>query len=240
MKGHRLLRSVLMRTNWKAACVLTAMLAGAAGCGGNTEVVLLIRVGGDGSSFIHGGSLQLLLGSTPAFFLSFEEAESLHLMRQSQRLAEDVLSISAATWPQQPLFVSIRDSESSHADAIRVLLNRYNLFDPAPDGATGVFPSFALQAFYNRLAAASRVSQAEALRAAAEIQEREILDLTVQSRSIDNSDILRVYDSLLASSRNHLRSFVRALAQQGQAYVPQYLPPSEVSLIVNTPFETSR
>lgn len=225
---------------WKSAGVLAAMLAGLTGCGGNTETVLLIRVGSDGSSFVHGGSLQIILSSTPAFFLSVQEAESLNLMRQSQRLAEDVLAIGAFAWPQQPLLASARISEATHADAIKALLVRYNLPDPAPEFRPGVFPSFALQAFYNRLAAASGTSAADALRAAAEIQEREILDITVQSDSIDNPDILRVYDGLLVASRNHLRSFASALAQLGAAYQPQHLAPAEFGAIVNSPLEAGR
>lgn len=229
-----------MNVPWKKTSLIAALTASLVSCGGDTETVVILRVGFYGSSSIHGGSLQILLSSFPQTSLSIEEAESLIFMRQKEKLAHDVFALSASLWPWQPLFASMRDSEASHAAAIKTLLTRYKLHDPVSDLSTGAFPSSALQAFYDRLAAASRTSAMEALKAGAEIEERDIADLTVHAASINNADILRVYDSLLLGSRNHLRSFVTALTLQGVNYVPQHLSQAEFDRIVHSPIESGR
>jgi len=46
-----------------------------------------------------------------------------------------------------------------------------------------------------------------------------------------------VYQDLLKGSRNHLRSFVSNLANQGVAYVPQYMAEADYLAIVTSPME---
>jgi hypothetical protein len=50
----------------------------------------------------------------------------------------------------------------------------------------------------------------------------------------DNADIERVYQNLLAGSKNHLRAFVTNLkAPTGETYAPQYLGQAAYDAIVN-------
>ena len=58
--------------------------------------------------------------------------------------------------------------------------------------------------------------------------------------TIDNADILLVYDNLLRGSRNHLRAYTKTLVQQGGSYTPQYISRAEFDAIVNSPMETGR
>ncbi len=46
-----------------------------------------------------------------------------------------------------------------------------------------------------------------------------------------------MYANLLKGSRNHLRAFVQALAQQGVTYTPAYLTTDAYTAIVTTAFE---
>ena len=73
----------------------------------------------------------------------------------------------------------------------------------------------------------------EALTVGVEIEELDIRDITAQKEDIDNPDILIVYDNLLRASRNHLRAFMKVLAQQGGSYVPKYISPAEFNAIVS-------
>ena len=54
---------------------------------------------------------------------------------------------------------------------------------------------------------------------------------------MDNQDISLVYDNLMKGSRNHLRSFVRNLAQEGVVYQPRYLDQSTYDTIIKSPME---
>ncbi len=84
------------------------------------------------------------------------------------------------------------------------------------------------------------ISYTEALKAGAAIEEVDIRDLQnmLNEDDINNQDIELVYSNLLKGSRNHLRSFVKVLKNQGITYVPQYLSQSEYDAIINSPMET--
>jgi hypothetical protein len=71
----------------------------------------------------------------------------------------------------------------------------------------------------------------------AAIEEIDMVDINKALLSIDNQDIVLVYQNLLKGSRNHLRSFVSNLALQGITYVPQYMPLADYQAIVNAPME---
>jgi len=64
-----------------------------------------------------------------------------------------------------------------------------------------------------------------------------MIDINKALLGIDNQDIVLVYQNLLKGSRNHLRSFVTNLSNQGVTYVPQYMSVVDYSAIVATPIE---
>ncbi len=120
-------------------------------------------------------------------------------------------------------FENISRSEQAHTEAIKALLDRYNLSDPATE-TVGVFTNPDLQALYNDLAARGQTSLSEALKVGAAIEEIDILDLQERLAQTDNADIQQVFNNLLSGSNNHLRAFVTALSRQtGEVYQPQYL-----------------
>ena len=71
----------------------------------------------------------------------------------------------------------------------------------------------------------------------AAIEEIDMIDINTALLNIDNQDIRLIYDNLLKGSRNHLRSFVNTLLNQGVTYVPQYMDALAYAVIVSTPIE---
>jgi len=157
----------------------------------------------------------------PASDLSSEEAAALTFMREEEKLARDVYTALYGIWGQ-PTFTNIAASEQAHMDEVKLLLDRYNLADPALEPGSFTDPN--LQALYDRLVAQGSVSLAEALKVGAAIEEIDILDLQERLAQTDNADIQQVFNNLMMGSENHLRSFTSVLeTQTGEAYAPQYM-----------------
>ena len=135
------------------------------------------------------------------------------------------------------MFGNIARSEATHTEAVRQLLARYALIDPASTLAAGVYANTTLQGLYTQLVAAGTPSLVEALKVGAAIEEIDMIDLNKALLDIDNQDIVLVYQSLLKGSRNHLRAFVTALTAQGVIYVPQYMALADYQTIISTPME---
>jgi ERCC4-type nuclease len=81
------------------------------------------------------------------------------------------------------------------------------------------------------------VSYVEGLKVGAAIEELDMVDINTAMLQVDNQDIRLVYDNLLKGSRNHLRSYVKTLANQGVTYVPQYMAVADYTAIVTTAIE---
>jgi len=181
--------------------------------------------GGYGRSQGAGGNganeLTNLLPPTPGE-LSAEESAALIYMREEEKLAHDVYVTLYAQW-SLPIFQNISQSEQTHTDAVKTLLDRYGLSDPA-SSAVGVFTNPDLQTLYNDLVVRGSLSLAEALKVGASIEEIDILDLETRLAQTDNADIQQVFNNLMNGSYNHLRSFSSTLnTQTGETYQPQYL-----------------
>jgi hypothetical protein len=165
--------------------------------------------------------------------LSENEQSSLLFMREEEKLARDVYDYLHIIWSAQ-IFDNISSSEQMHMDAILALLDRYELEDPATGKEPGVFVNSNLQQLYDDLALEGQESIIDALKVGAAIEEIDIIDLKNALDSfVDNQDIELVYDNLMQGSENHLRSFVKNLANQGVTYQPQYLTQDEFDAIIN-------
>jgi hypothetical protein len=167
----------------------------------------------------------------PASDLTLEETASLLFMREEEKLARDVYNALYAVWGQTT-FQNIAASEQAHMDEIKILLDRYNLADPALE--PGSFSNSELQALYDQLVAQGSVSLADALKVGAAIEEIDILDLQERIALSDNEDIQLVFSNLMAGSENHLNSFVSVLfTQTGETYQPQYLTAEAYAAIIS-------
>lgn len=155
--------------------------------------------------------------------LSEDEIASLIYMREEEKLAKDVYLGLFELWGT-PIFQNIANSEQTHTDAVKGLLDTFGIPDPADTSPAGVFMNQDLQNLYDDLMAAGAQSLGDALKVGAAIEEIDILDLKSSLEYTQNEEIQRVYENLLRGSENHLRAFTSNLEQQtGEIYQPQYM-----------------
>ncbi len=229
----------LTRKALQTGLLAMVLIAGLTACGGGDgDPPRFMAVDADGVSTIEPATLGTVLNIYPLQPLSVAEAQSLAFMREEEQLARDVYASSALRWPAWPIFGNIARSEATHAAATKTLLDRYQLADPLAGLANGSFASATFQTLYTSLVTASNMSLVEALKAGVQIEELDIRDIEAQKVSIDNADILLVYDNLARGSRNHLRSYMKVLSQQGGTYTPQYISQAQFAAIVTSSIET--
>lgn len=219
--------------SWVTACTVALALVGCGGGGGDVGIA-------DNTTGLATSSAALIatLATLPIEDLSVAEQEFLAFMREEEKLAHDVYIQLDSLWRGYTrVFGNIANSEASHTESVRQLLVRYSLPDPTATLAAGVFQNTTLQNLYTQLVAAGSVSLLDGLKVGAAIEEIDMIDLNKALLETDNQDITLIYQNLLKGSRNHLRSFVSNLANQGLTYVPQYMAEADYLAIVTTPME---
>ena len=197
-----------------------------------------LTVNADGTTTFDNTALLQTLASYPVEELSQAEIDSLTFMREEEKLAGDVYTALDAVWGGSvKVFGNIAKSELTHTGAVRELLLRYNLPDPAADTAPGVFVNPELQALYTAQVQAGNTDLVAALQVGMGIEELDIRDIQADIDRIDNQDIVMVYQNLLKGSRNHMRSFYKTLLQQGGSYTPVYIDQASFDAIVTSAIE---
>ena len=93
-------------------------------------------------------------------------------------------------------------------DAVKNLLDKYSLADPADADEERGFNNPQLQALYDSLIQQGGLSALDALCVGATIEDLDINDLQQILSETDRPDVIRVCENLMKGSRNHLRSFV--------------------------------
>jgi hypothetical protein len=169
---------------------------------------------------------------TLASGLTDDEVAGLVYMREEEKLAKDVY-LGLYDLLGLNIFRNIAGSEQTHTDAVKNLLEMFEIEDPADTSPTGVFANEDLQKLYDNLMAVGEQSLGDALKVGAAIEEIDILDLQEYLESTQNEEIRRVYQNLLRGSENHLRAFTSTLEQQtGEIYVPQYMSQADYDAVV--------
>jgi hypothetical protein len=189
----------------------------------------------------NGNVLIQQINSLPKEPLSLDETESILLMREEEKMARDAYLNFYQFWSTN-IFQNISNAEQTHMDAVLQLVNKYGLTDPVGTKPVGTFSNTQIQVLYNAFLNQGKISNIEALKAGAGIEEVDIRDLQnlLNEDDINNQDIELVYNSLLRGSRNHLRSFVKVLNSQGVTYIPLYLSQSDYNTIINSPMESGQ
>jgi hypothetical protein len=123
-------------------------------------------------------------------------------------------------------------------DAMLQILNKYGIPDPVATNGIGVFKDSGLQNLYNQLVTSGNQSLLDAYKVGATIEDLDLFDLTDQISSIDNQDILLVYDNLAKGSRNHMRSFYKNIIAANGSYTPQFISQNTFDSIINSAMET--
>ena len=161
------------------------------------------------------------------------EIEGILFMREEEKLARDVYLAFHEMYSSIPIFFNIANSEQKHMDAIKTLIDIYDLVDPILGKDFGEFENQDLQELYFELKAKGAKSLIQALEVGAEIEEIDIIDLKEYIGQTNKEEIIRIYKNLLKGSENHLRAFVKDLRSRGVQYVPKHLSQEDFDDIIN-------
>ena len=164
--------------------------------------------------------------------LSDSELEGLLHMREEEKLAHDIYVTLYNKW-NLPIFQNISNSENTHTQAVKNLLDLYKVPDPA-NSSLGVFTNQDIQKLYNDLVAKGSLSTIDALYVGITIEDLDIRDLENYISQTNNSNIKIVYENLMKGSRNHMRSFYSQIISRGGSYSPQYISQQEFKSIISS------
>jgi hypothetical protein len=162
--------------------------------------------------------------------LTDSETATLKFMREEEKLARDVYMAMYERWGAA-IFASITESEQRHMDAIKNLLDKYGIPDPASSDV-GVFGDDELQKLYDDLISRGQRSLLDALMVGALIEEVDIEDLELAIQGTRRIDLQAVYGNLMNGSINHLQAFVSHIEVLGVEYVAQHLTQDEVDALL--------
>jgi hypothetical protein len=118
------------------------------------------------------------------------------------------------------------------------VLDMYGIEDPVTTDEPGVFANQELQTLYNSLVNQGSASLLEALIVGATVEDLDIKDLNELNAQTENQDILLVYNNLIKGSRNHMRSFIAQIENNGGAYTAQFIDQSELDEITGSSQES--
>ena len=190
----------------------------------------------DAATTIRPADVQDALAGLPmAGALSAADRDGLVWMREEEKLASDVNAALARRWGNGP-FANVAAAELTHTEAVRLLIDRYGVADPAPGAFVGIYGNASFSRLYQELVTTGSASYVDGLKVGARIEERDIQDLKARASALP--DIAMVYGNLERGSRNHLRAFVRQLERQGVQYAPTELSRFEFEAIVGGDVET--
>lgn len=141
--------------------------------------------------------------------LTQEQIDDLLFMYQEEKVARDVYIKMYELWGAN-VFTNIKDAEQSHINAVKGLIEKYNLEIPVLDTNVGSFKLAELQKLYDDLIVKGSKSQTDALEVGVMIEEKDITDIVEKMVNVP-SDIEKVYGNLLSGSYSHLDAFNNVL-----------------------------
>jgi len=141
-------------------------------------------------------------------------------VREEEKVAMDYYTLITSIFSSEEM-TELSQSELTHFNASGLLIDKYNLTDPAIGMAMGAFKSQSLQAHFDQLITEGSASLPAAYSTAAKMQEVNIVTLQNQlDRVANNRDLRHIYNALLVTTRNHLRVMVNGMAAYGEIYNP--------------------
>jgi hypothetical protein len=169
--------------------------------------------------------------------LSKQEIKELKRLREEEKVARDAYYTFYKIY-HLPIFLNIAKNESWHMHMVKLLLNKYELDDPAlsTGDKVGVFKSKEMQKMYNQMVKEGSKSIKDALFTAAKSEDLDIYDLNKAIKNSDNKDIKFVYTTLKHGSEYHLKDFVGILKDFGVNYTPRYISKAYFKRIMATSF----
>jgi len=154
-------------------------------------------------------------GGGTTYELSQEERDGLIHMRIEEKVARDVYTVLGTAYNEQ-VFLNIKLSEQAHMDAVKRMLDKYNIPDPLTTDDVGEFPDDYpdFQELYDQLLTQGSISLYQGLLVGVTIEELDIADLDYQLTSVvTNPGITKLYTNLKAGSVSHLAAFNKNLTR---------------------------
>lgn len=102
------------------------------------------------------------------------------------------------------------------------------------DNRVSTFVKQGLVSLFENLLKNGRLSALEALYVGAAIEEVDVLDLMQAIDNTGNEDMRKMYENLLCGSRNHLRTYINQITEQGISYEAQFLSQDEIDAIAGS------
>ncbi len=182
------------------------------------------------------GGVGTLFDQIEITHLNGDEESHIVYMREEEKLARDVYLTLADTW-QLPIFGNIAGAEQRHMDALKRVLDLYDVADPVVDDTVGVFANTHLADLYTELVTLGNTSLMNALTVGATIEDLDLYDLDEMLGNAENDHVQLVGNNLAKGSRNHLRAFMGALIAQDGSYEPQYISREAFDAILDSEME---
>ncbi len=183
-------------------------------------------------------TVESYIETSPVEAISSDEEAGLIFMREEEKLARDVYLSLYEVWGLD-VFNNVAKSEQAHMDALKMLLDKYQIADPVLDESVGAFTDYHFTEVFEALVAKGSESLEGALQVGTQIEDLDMRDIVESIEVIEgNDDIVMVYEELLKGSRNHLRSFWKVLVKNGFTYTPLYISQEEFDAVINSPMET--
>lgn len=146
------------------------------------------------------------LASVASGTLTSAQRTALAGMAEEEKLAHDVYSSLATTYPDIVQFDRISDAEAQHLAMVRVLLDRYDMTDPTLGLGVGQFSDPDVDALYGTLIDRA-TTPANALEVGVAVETMDIADLDDAMTGLTAPDVLQVYTHLQQASERHLAAF---------------------------------
>jgi hypothetical protein len=201
----------------------------------NNELAVL-EVKTEGTSTLSEPAFKLLTSNEQVAVNTDEEL--LLYMVEEEKLARDVYYFFYDQW-EAAVFSKIANAEHNHFRAILTFIETNTQLEYTEE-APGEFQNEAFLNLYAELTADGAQSLEQALKVGALIEEIDIIDLQAYLTQTSNTDIILVFENLLAASRNHLRAFNNNLLGMGISYIPQRLDEETFNEIVSSPMEQGK
>ena len=182
-----------------------------------------------------GGECDTGLLDTPVIELNEIAASELLKMREEEKVARDVYAALGDMWGN-PVF-NITNSEQKHMNAMKKMLDRFDMEDPITTDVPGEYANQAFTDLYNKLIESGSVSLLHALKVGAKIEELDLVDLRIAGEQVEDPILTKVYGNLQRATRNHLRAFAKQIQANGGTYEAEFLTQEEFDTIAASPME---
>ena len=164
--------------------------------------------------------------------VSEQEKSALIYMREEEKLARDVYLTLFEKW-NFVIFKNIANSEDRHTNAVKQLLDKYEIDDPIKNDDVGVFTNVEFKKLYDDLVTKGEGSLLDAFLVGATIEDLDIFDLNERIAATDNEDIKCVFNNLRQGSENHIRAFMHQIERNRGSYEAQYISQQELDKILS-------